>query len=526
MSRRMRQSPRLAVLALVAASTWGGCDGSQTPPPIPSAAPVAAAVPRPSEVVGTAVLVQPAALMKLAKEAYGLEAPLLERRLGVLVTDLAGLPVMAAEHVDEAGPLRLAAVGPTPRAEVVVAVPLRAADRLLLVATAGESAPFRSVRRGRVDYLEPVRAGGKSLAVATNHLIIGESAAAVAVAAEFLGDPASNAFDAAVGDGPRFAGELPLSVLARLKPSLGGLSSWLALAPLPPGLGDALGTAGPVAFSVTFGVAGIRCELGAKLASPLDAFETGPIDALLELPAYASLAMAAFVSKPARMADAKTAESALSGVVGGEAAGRLGTGLEKLADARGSRWALAFESGTRGPMIYGSLALSDPGAADAAVAEVVRALDRGDAPVPDGGAGISGKKTVIERLGDAYKVRVVTPGGAASTIALRLEGDRLWVAAAVDPDVALRKMLGDGALGLRLRDVPAALEASRALGASESSLVFFADPVRLMLERPLGDPAQARSAILIALRLEGPEVTLRGFADAAALGSLVRAASR
>jgi hypothetical protein len=520
------QAARLLAL-VVAVSACFGCDEPDAARQVTSAPVPSAPIARPSAVRGTAVVSRPATLQRELADRFALDVPGLSRSFGVTVTDFSGLPLLAADNVDEAGPLRVAFVAGPERTEVVVAVPLRAPDRLLLAATGGEGARFRAVRRGSVDFLEPTRpAPGRALAVATNHLVVGESAAAVASVAEFLGDPASVTFAAGRDDGPRVRGELPLDVLARLAAPLAAATTWLSLAPLPDGLAESLAPTGPVTFDAELDDAGIRCELGGSTARASELFEVGPIDALLDLPADSQLALTVFLTKQARTADAGSAEGVLSGVVGADAAGRLRTGLEKLADARGARTALAFESGTRGPMMYGTLALSDAASAEAAVADVVKALDAGDEPALEGKAKITAKKTVIERVGDAYRVRVVTAEGAASTIALRFENDRLLVAAAVDPDVALRKLRGDGGSAPALRDVPAALAAARAVGAADASLVLFADPERLSLSRPVGDATEARSALVVAVTVDGRTITLRAFADSAAVRALARAATR
>jgi len=488
---------------------------------------------RPPAVVGTGVVAGAAGLHALLKETFGLGAFLVGRGLGASVTALTGIPLTAAEDVDDAAPIRLAAARVDDKDAWLVGIPLRAADHAIVAATGGASAPFRKETKDGVDRLVPVGSPSSfELAVASNHLVVASSARALEVAAAFVGDPASTSFSPAAGDGPRVQIEVPVDVALRTFASWGGHA--LGTSPLPERLHRTLGGLTTLQATAFFDTQGIRLEARGALAEDAAPFAKGPPTALLDLPADAEVAVSFHADAADRRADAASVATLLRGAADDATATRATAALVALADARGSETSLAFESRTRGPMVYGALSITDHDAAAKALDELMDAFRDGppsatnaapaaaSAKTPSASPGpkISAKRTVIERIGDAYRLRVSIAGLASASLVIRLEEARAVVAAALDADVALAKVVASKKEDRRLGDLPSVRAAVEAL-KDDASVTIFADPARLFGERPTSDDS-VRSVLVASLAIDGREVRARAFVDPPAVTAALR----
>jgi hypothetical protein len=529
-------------IVLVLALALVGCGDQRAQVDVTSSAPPPRApLPRPAEITGTGVVVEPAQLYELCRESYGLRGLFVARGLGAGVASSLGLPVTVAEHVDESAPLRIAAARVDGQDVWLVGVALRAPDKAILAATGGESAPFRRETKDGVDRLIPVHEGGGfALAVAGNRLVVASNARALDVAAPFLGDPSSTSFVPKPGDGPRFEGALPVAALDGARRAL-PVSLPVAATPLPERWMSALAKVDTLTATIRVDASGVSVDADATLPDDLGAVAGGSPAALLALPADAEAAATLWVDATDRRADARSVASLLSGAAGDRQIAKATDALVALADARGPETSLAFESSTRGPMVYGSLELADPAAADAALGALVRAFEEGadDAAGPDtkdaspaktadagGGKGatppratVSAKKTVLERVGDAYRLRVSIGAGASASVVVRLDGNRAAVAAAVDAEAALSKITDSKDPLPRLAEVAAVREAVARLGDPVSAVIYV-DPERLARDRPRGDDG-GRSVFVLGLTLAGTRMSVRAFADARAARALL-----
>jgi hypothetical protein len=204
----------------------------------------------------------------------------------------AGLTLSSVELVDPAGGLRAALVAPAPDATdretaVVVAVPMRAPDRLLALATSGSDARFRVVRDAAgIDWLEPRRAeeGASHRAVVRNRFLFARSREAIARSGPYLAqrDP-----DAVLSNGPTAGSDVLLELdgvrVAASAPSLGAL---LVAGDSRPACPSWRGTVAAVAGSAAPLLVSLRCKADARSSSiTLDSTTIDALAALLVGPA-------------------------------------------------------------------------------------------------------------------------------------------------------------------------------------------------------------------------------------------------
>jgi len=280
MARPVRVLPPLLALACVVGV---GCDRPAGAELSSTAAPaIAQAVSRPAEVIAVLIAAEPQPLYASLRSGRSLALP--GRTWYASILARAGLPISSVELVDPAGGFRAALVAPASdpidrSAALVVAVPLRAPDRLLALATSGRDAGFRAVRDAEgIDWLEPTRVerDASYRAVVRNRVLLARTREAIARAGPYLAqrDP-----DAVLG-GSSTAGaaarlELDGVRLANSAPSLGAL---VAAAGDPAGCPSWRGTVSPVASSSAPPLVSLRCANDARSLS--FALDTTMLDAL------------------------------------------------------------------------------------------------------------------------------------------------------------------------------------------------------------------------------------------------------
>jgi hypothetical protein len=196
----------------------------------------------------------------------------------------AGLPLTSVELVDPAGGFRAALVEPTSDAidrgaALVVAVPMRAPDRLVALATSGRDARFRVVRDAEgIDWLEPTRAEGAPSyrAVVRNRFLLARTRDAIARAGPYLAQRASDAVLASNSTvGTMACLEFDGVRVAASAPSLGAL---LSAAGDRPGCRSWRGTVAPSDGSRAPALALLQCANDARSMSI--ALDTPTLDVL------------------------------------------------------------------------------------------------------------------------------------------------------------------------------------------------------------------------------------------------------
>jgi len=467
--------------------------------------------------------------------ALGDAAPWAPRSLGALVAGELGLPITVAEIVSSDVPVTFVVLvpegGPT---EVVAAFHLRAADRALVLATGGEGARFRAERLpdGMV-LLLPARADDvppAHLAVLGNHLVAASTAEALRRAAGFVvraPAPIAGSGVLAAADlgpaSPRLARTWSTR-LAGLVPDLPGLTGTRSPADVA-ALADAL-AGGRVELRVSattldLTIAAPR-SLGAAGAAMLAA--QGPPTPWLALPREATFAALVHASAPERVAEASRGAVSLGQALGLAEARRtrFSAALQDLARARSSAVAFALGPTPEGPAAWFRGGVEDAVAADAALDALIAAAGKKAPPSgpgvgprggPGGGATISGRATVIERVGDAVRLRVRAGEVAGEEadpvdVLVRREGNALLGAAGLDAGSALRVLRASGTEGTQsLGADPLARRAADA--ATSHAALLFVD-VGATREGPHASRGRApRAALAASLSLtEGPRLTV------------------
>ncbi len=281
--RPVRAVPLSIALACVVGSA---CEQPSFAPLSPSATPaVAPAVARPPEVIAVLVAAEPQPLYEALRTDRALALP--GRTWYASVLARAGLALPSVELVDPAGGFRAALVAPSSdaierAASVVVAVPMRAPDRLLALATSGRDARFRAVRDAEgIDWLEPTRAEGIPLyrALVRNRFLLARTRDAIARAGPYLAQrepEAVLASSSTLGSTARL--ELDGVRVAASAPSLGAL---LSAAGDRPGCRSWRGTVAPADGSSAPAQILLQCANEARSLSI--ALDTPVLDALATL---------------------------------------------------------------------------------------------------------------------------------------------------------------------------------------------------------------------------------------------------
>lgn len=519
--------PVVALAILLGAAAPGGlvagCDGcgsSGTAPPAMSASsapsPDEAPAP-PARLAAHLAIAPPATSWPAVVEGLGDAATGWPRSFASALVGELGLPITAAEHVSTDAPIPVALLADDAgRVDAVAAFHLRAVDRVEVLATGGEAARLRAERgAGGVVRLVPARAGDAPrahLALVGNHLVAATSEAALAEAASFVARgpaPAVPAGALAVATlGPTFAGAArPL--VARLAASMPALPGGLAP--------DAAAAVGPLLEALAGGHAELRASretielvvtgpsslatAGAALTVP-----HGPAAPWLALPASSTIAVATQVPAADRAAEASRAGETLADALGLVATRRVrfGSALQELARARSSAVAFAMGPTPEGPAAWFRAGLEDGAAADRALDELASAA--GKKAREGRGPSLTGKGTVIERVGEAIRLKVRADAedgeGTAVDVLVRREGDALLGAAGTDAAAALQLLRaagsGEGALASR----PLARRVAEA--APTHALLAFVD---LATPGGGGAPAEGMTAALSVALAGGPRVT-------------------
>ena len=459
--------PVLALAILLGAAAPGGlvagCEGCgpgevAAPAVSPSSAtsPEEAPAP-PARLAAHLAIAPPQTSWPAVVEVLGDAAKGWPRSFGTAVVGELGLPITAAEHVSTDAPIPVALLADDAgRVDAVAAFHLRAVDRVEVLATGGEGARLRAERLpGGVVRLVPVRAGETPrvhLALVGNHLVAATSEAALAEAAAFVvRAPAPARPDGALAVatlGPSFAGAarpLVTRLAASMPPLPGG--------PTP----DAAAAVGPLLEALAGGHAELRAtreaiELVATGPSSLAATGAaltvphGPAAPWLALPARSTIAVATQVSAADRAAEASRAGETLADALGLVATRRVrfGSALQELARARSTAVAFAMGLTPEGPAAWFRAGLDDGAAADRALDELASAA--GKKAREGRGPSLTGKGTVIERVGEAIRLKVRADAedgeGTAVDVLVRREGDALLGAVGTDAASALQILRG------------------------------------------------------------------------------------
>lgn len=519
-----RSVAALAILLGVLGSLGAGCDGCGAgEPPATSASSAASAsavdVPAvPERLAAHVVIAPPATSWPALVEAMGDAAKGWPRSFATALVGEVGLPITAAEHVstDAAVPLVVLADG-AGGIDVVAAFHLRAVDRVEVLATGGESARFRA-ERGDAGFVRllPARPGDvprMHLALVGNHLVAATSDAALLDAAAFV----ARANGPSLPDGALAVASLGSSFAVAARPVVERLVR--SAPPLPGGLTPGGSELGPLLEALAGGRAEIRADgaaievvvvgapslaaTGAALASP-----QGPAAPWLALPASSTLAVAIHTSAADRAAEASRAAEGLADALGLVATRRVrfGAALQELARARSSAVAFALGTTPEGPAAWFRAGLEDGDAAERALQELASAAGK---KAGDGkGASLTGKATVIERVGEAVRLKVraeATDGeGTAVDVLVRREGDALLGAVGTDAAAALQLLRGAAAAEASLASRPLARRVAAA--APTHALLAFADlagPGRAPSAPPAGGTTVAVSVSLAG----GPRIT-------------------
>lgn len=459
------RSTRAALLccALAGLALGPACRSSDSAP-APAGSAAAAPLPapeRPAELVGVGSLAPASSFWPQLREALHPRDPSLPRSWGAALCAAAGLPITAAElFEDDRGSKLALARSESGASELVWAVPVRAVDRLLVVASSGRDARFDRVPEGRLELLRPRHppAGrAPALGVSGNFLLLSTSEHALRLAGPWLVDPSTPALELGPSEWLRL--ELPADLRlaatdARAAPLLGLLGE-LPLGALP-SVGELVGSTRPT-LSVSGHALGWTLRLsGASASRPSEGASSGVREALLELPAELSAAVVVHADEAARLEQARHARAALESLAsarGLEPFTEL-EALERLAEARGALGWVGYELSPVGPLAYGRLELRDPAAALAALDALfgvrkatarapVRARRRQEpSPADSARASRLMRKTVLERVGEVYELRLRPADTPAPPTRLyaRIEAGNLWVGVGGDAAQALERV--------------------------------------------------------------------------------------
>ncbi len=472
------------------------------------------------------MIVDDAPALHDALKASGLAAYLLGKSWAGSAIGLVGLPIAAAEHVDQSGQIR-AVVTAGDKPGVAIAIPLQNPGALIAVTTAGDAAPFRRKPEGSWDLLVPAREepAGLARAVVTNHLVVASSPEVLATCGAFLGQAALPGVPAGPprepGAPPRARGVVHV---AAARPFVTSAASKLGAAfPLDPATYTrAISWPEQMPFRIEAGAASIRAvlEIGALADSNAPPLEPGPLAKLVELPAPTHAAVVLYQPAAARTASAAAGSSWLSSGPLAGAGESLGKALEDVARARGPGLVLGYERSTTGPQLFGAADLAQPDRARTALEALVEALDQKAvrAALEGRGLGLKAESTVLERVGDVARVRVSRGDETVSSIFVRVEGDRIVFASGASGADALRATLSREP-GQSLGAVAAVETLRREVGDTVLAAVLV-DAAGLRGE-PTGSEAE-RAFAVGALVPAGERVELRLAADPRVLRALVR----
>ncbi|MFO0546961.1 MAG: hypothetical protein U0271_01170 [Polyangiaceae bacterium] len=488
------------------------------PQPVPAPGTVA----RPTELRATGVVADPQHAHDLLKDSYGF-ALLSGRSWCASALAWLSLPMQTVDTFDERAPLRLAALElPAGATAWLVAVALRAPDRFLAACTLGSSAPFRGRRddAAGLDWLTPEHPEGRpalALGVARNHLVIGSSAAALTSAAAYLADPGAARGAASPASGALMTATSDVALLDR---AMTELATKLA----PPGLDpsslleggaltDALAGASSAELSLVADAASWSLELRGAAKAGASAREHGSRAALLEVPADTTAAAVWFEDEASRVESAKRGVAWLqSSKLLGSAADETARALAELGAARGAAARIGLTRANVGWVAHAAIELKESEKAEAALDALGKALET-DAPGGVVTPKVTLEKTVIERLGEARKLRVERGEKAVAALVLRVDGGRLWIGAGAAPVDVLREL---AARPMPLASIARLAKLAEAL-PERVSRAAVVDPVTLLAPAGPGASAGPAGALFVATSVDGAAARIVAAGDAPAL---------
>jgi hypothetical protein len=511
--------------------------------------------------------------MRLRTDFAG-ETLLLPTSLGGLTCQLLGLPITAAEEIDEARPLVAVVALPESGAddarslEVAVAVRARDGSRLRARLTLGRDAPFEvepdaglpvvRLRRRSEGAFSP-RLADVPLGVLDDHLIAAGSPRALERLGPYLvrglGARASRGAPESFPAGAHSAGERAGTAVVSIELSAGALSgpfrralgdafagmvgSWPAPLPAlldPSGLGEALaalGEVGGVSAELRFDervvllAADARWADGAAGRAVAAPARRRGAD-LLAVPDDTALVVAWAESDAGRRARASEAASALSSFVG-EPAGAADV-FAALAEARGAQAIAGIRCSGAGPTGYALGEIHDADGARRALGTLAEILESGAARrrLAEHALTVKIKKTRVARVPvDLFRARLRprTGGGKPDDTALPVDwltgvsGERFFVTAGYEAAETLERLYAP----TRERSLAGVEPLSRAIeeASGETWLFVVADPERAAACLT-GSPGGPSTPVVLAVGPSERGARLRFEMDAALLRQLGR----
>jgi hypothetical protein len=412
--------------------TLSACGDRGTPVPVSGSAASTvvppSAVERPPGVEAVATFGQLVALHELLKDHYDTGFVASHSWAGTAVA-LLGLPLQAAQTVDEAAPIRLLSAS---AGERLIAIPLRNADELLALATAGLGARFRRVTKGPIDFLELLTgAGVAELCVVRNALVAARSREGLEQYALHLATPEAASFSVLQAVDDRDDAPLRARVLAAAV--LREVSARLGAAPAAPLLLREVVSASlqPLLAPRPEAELSMFCRISRELLA---------LDLVLaegaSLGSLSPIAKQALFEMPAGPAVSLVLGDAQGGPLASEAAlALLPAELRPLVDAlqriKGGVAKLSVSIGRTGRLALANFALERPSGLTSELERTFKAQALLESP-PE----VALEKIVLNRIGDCYRLRS-SMKGLEGAIALRVEGSQLWLGGGQDPLLAL-----------------------------------------------------------------------------------------
>ncbi len=340
---------------------------------------------------------------------------------------LLGLPLQAAQTVDEAAPIRAMSLA---SGERLVAIPLRNADELLAFATAGLGARFRRVTKGPLDFLEPLTgAVSAELCVVRNSLVAARSREGLEQCALHLATPEATSFtalqalDTPHDDAPLRARVLGAAVLRAASTRVAAMPM-LAREVVATSLQQLLAPSADAELQAFCRISREVLALEFTLAegAALAGLSAVSKQSLFDMPAGPAVSLV--------LGEADGGANAL-----GAAQSLIPAELRPLVDAlqrtKGGAVKVSVSIGRTGRMALGSFSLERPGELVAGLERALKAQAELEA-LPE----LALEKVVLTRIGDCYRLRSSVKG-IEGAIALRVEGSQLWLGGGQDPLLAL-----------------------------------------------------------------------------------------
>lgn len=340
---------------------------------------------------------------------------------------LLGLPLQGAQTVDEAALIRAMSLA---SGEWLVAIPLRNADELLALATAGLGARFRRVTKGPLDFLEPLTgAVSAELCVVRNSLVAARTREGLEQCALHLATPEATSFTSLQAVDPRHA-DAPLRARILGAAALRSVSTRVAALPM---LVREVVTTSLQQLLAPNADAELQafCRVSREVFALEFTFAEGSA-----LAGMSAVSKQSLFDMPAGPALSLVLGEADGGAIAlGAAQSLLPAELRPLVDAlqrtKGGTVKVSVSTGRTGRMALGNFSLERPNELVAGLERALKAQAELEAP-PE----LALEKVVLTRIGDCYRLRSSVKG-IEGAIALRVEGSQLWLGGGQDPLLAL-----------------------------------------------------------------------------------------